>query len=87
MTCISSNSENSLKSLKPVEFRRSYTYCDNLNKFAIFEHIMFFPHVYFENYFALTEKIYADCKRNYPSIELIDLVCPSIYIGLKKPIF
>ena len=52
-----------------------------------FEHIMFFPHVYFENYFELTEKIYADCKRNYPTIELIDLVCPSIYIGLKKPIF
>ena len=52
-----------------------------------FEHIMFFPHVYFENYFTLTEEIYADCKRNYPSIELIDLVCPSIYIGLKKPIF
>ena len=47
---------------------------------------MFFPHIYLENYFEITEMIYADCKKNYPTIELIDLVSPAIYIGLKNPL-
>ena len=72
-------------------------YRSNLNRMTLnklntaiqksgFERIMFFPHIYFQNYFEITEMIYADCKKNYPTIELIDLVSPAIYIGLKKPL-
>ena len=62
-----------------------------LNKLKIyikksgFKQIMFFLQTYFENYFELTEMIYKDCKINYPTIEIIDLLSPSFYIGLKKP--
>jgi len=47
---------------------------------------MFYPHIYIENYFELNEKIFVECKNNYPSLEIIDLVSPALYIGLKKPV-
>ena len=47
---------------------------------------MFFPNIYIENYFELYEKIFLQCKNNYPSLELIDLVSPALYIGLKNPV-
>ena len=55
-------------------------------KLAGFEQIMFFPNIYIENYFELNEKIFLDCKNNHPSLELIDLVSPALYIGLRKPV-
>ena len=87
-----------LKEFRPFEYEVAMKfYKQNLNrmtanqlnkyiKISGFERIMFFPYIYFENYFALTEKIFVDCKRNYPSLELIDLVSPAFYLGLRKPI-
>ena len=87
-----------LKQFRPLEYDLAMRfYNENLNrmtlaqlkqyiKIAGFEQIMFFPHIYIENYFELNEKIFVECKNNYPSLELIDLVSPALYIGLKKPV-
>lgn len=71
-------------------------YKENLNRMTIrklnmyikrsgFDYIMFFPNVYLSSYYKLDEKIYKNCKKNYPSIEILDLVSPSISIGIRKP--
>ena len=88
-----------LKQFRPLEYDLAMRfYNENLNrmtstqlkqyiKIAGFEQVMFFPHIYIENYFELNEKIFVECKNNYPSLELIDLVSPALYIGLKKPVY
>ena len=93
----SSDFENYLKQFRPNEYEVALSfYKNNLNRMTInqlkkyislagFEFVTFFPNVNFENYYMVTEKIYADCKHNYPLLELIDLVSPEIWIGLKKP--
>ena len=90
--------EKYLKQFRPFEYELAMKfYKQNLNRMTAnqlnkyirmsgFEQIMFFPHINFENYFELTEQIYADCKKNYPSLQLIDLVSPAFYLGLRKPI-
>ena len=55
-------------------------------KIAGFEQILLFPNIYIENYFELNEKIFVECKNNYPSLELLDLISPALYVGLKKPV-
>lgn len=89
--------ERYLKQFRKEEYEMAMNfYKENLNRMTSnklkayikksgFEQIMFFPQVYFENYFELTELIYKDCKLNYPTIEVVDLVCPAFYVGLKKP--
>ena len=87
-----------LKQFRPFEYDIAMRfYSENLNRMTVnqlkqyieiagFEQIMFFPNIYIENYFELNEKIFVECKNNYPSLELIDLVSPALYIGLKKPV-
>tara|TARA_Y100000768_G_C23927857_1_gene658481 strand:- start:157 stop:1242 length:1086 start_codon:yes stop_codon:yes gene_type:complete len=87
-----------LKQFRPLEYDLAMRFYDeNLNrmtstqlkqyiKIAGFEQVMFFPHIYIENYLEINEKIFVECKNNYPSLELIDLVSPALYIGLKKPV-
>ena len=88
-----------LKQFRPFEYDLAMRfYKENLNRMTVdqlkqyikiagFEQIMFFPNIYIENYFELNEKIFVECKNNYPSLELIDLISPALYIGLKKPVF
>ena len=90
--------EDYIKQFRPYEYDFAIKfYKQNLNrmtsnqlkqyiKLAGFEQIMFFPNIYIENYFELSEKIFVDCKNNHPSLELIDLVSPALYIGLRKPV-
>ena len=87
-----------LKQFRPLEYDLAMRfYNENLNRMtsnqlkqyiskAGFQQIMFFPHIYVQNYFDLNEKIFVECKNNYPSLELVDLVSPALYIGLKKPV-
>ena len=87
-----------LKQFRPSEYDLAMSfYKENLNRMTVnqlkqyikiagFEQIMFFPNIYIENYFEINEKIFVESKNNYPSLELIDLVSPALYIGLKKPI-
>ncbi len=94
----SSDFKKYLKQVRPFEYDLAMRfYKENLNRMTVnqlkkytkiagFEQIMFFPHIYTENYFELNERIFQDCKKNHPSIELIDLVSPAFYIGLRKPI-
>jgi len=89
--------EKYLIQYRPEEHKLAMNfYKENLNRMTLnklkiyikksgFKQIMLFPHTYFENYFELTEMIYRDCKKNYPTIEVVDLVSPAFYIGLKKP--
>ncbi len=90
--------ERYVKQFRPSEYdvaKRFYN--NNLNRMTInklkqyikksgFKQVIFFPTINFDNYFNLTENIFSDSKRNYPSLELIDLLSPSICIGLRKPI-
>ena len=90
--------EKYLKQFRPSEYELAMKfYKQNLNRMTTnqlkqyvkksgFEQVMFFPYIFFENYFELTEKIFADCKKNHPSLELIDLVSPAFYLGLRKPL-
>ncbi len=94
----STDFEKYLKQYRPSEHKLAMKfYKQNLNRMTLkqlnhyinisgFEKIVFFPYIYFENYFVLTEKIFTECKKNYPSLELLDLVSPASYIGLRKPI-
>ena len=94
----SADFQNYLKQFRPYEYDLAMRFYEkNLNrmtsnqikqyiKIAGFEQIMFFPHIYIENYFEINEKIFAECKENYPSLELIDLVSPALYLGLRKPV-
>ena len=87
-----------LKQFRPFEYDIAMRfYRENLNRMTVnqlkqyikiagFERIMLFPNIYIENYFELNEEIFVECKNNYPSLELIDLVSPALYIGLKKPV-
>ena len=87
-----------LKQFRPFEYDLAMRfYAENLNRMTVnqlkryikaagFEQIMFFPSIYFQNYFELNEKIFVECKNNYPSIEIIDLISPALYIGIKKPV-
>ena len=87
-----------IKQIRPSEYDLAINfYKENLNRMTInqlnkyikiagFEQIMFFPNIYIENYFEINEKIFVECKNNHPSLELIDLISPALYIGLKKPV-
>ena len=87
-----------VKQFRPSEYDLAMSfYKENLNRMTVnqlkeyikiagFEQVMFFPNIYIENYFEINEKIFLECKNNHPSLELIDLVSPALYLGLKKPV-
>ena len=86
-----------LKQFRPLEYDLAMSfYKENLNRMTVnhlkqyikkagFQQIMFFPNIYIENYFEINEKIFVECKNNHPYLELLDLISPAVYIGLKKP--
>ena len=90
--------ENYLKQIRPDEYETALKfYKKNLNRMTTrqlkkyissvgFDPIIHYPNINYENYFAVSEGIFSDCKKNYPSLELIDLVSPSVWVGIRKPL-